>query len=135
MRRLGEWVGLPAEAMPEGLGAFRTYLDGMVATLEVTAEARQIARDLFAPLPEAPWLSPAMPAVRALTAGLLPRRLREAYGLPWGRRRAAVLHALARSSRSVLPRLPAALVAPPGSVMPASRSGRAHGSTSRPDPP
>lgn len=117
---LGEWIGLSSEEMPRDLTAFRAYVDEMVATIEVTPEARQIARDLFAPLPEAPWLSPAMPLARELTAGLLPRRLREAYGLSWGPRRARALYALGRVSRLVLPRLPGRLVAPPGFVMPRS---------------
>lgn len=120
MRCLGEWIGLPASEMPGDLAAFEAYLREMVATVEVTPEARQIVCDLFAPFPEAPWLSPAMPLVRELTAGLLPRRLREAYGLPWGPRRARALFALQRTSSAVLPRLPARWVAPPGLVMPAS---------------
>ena len=127
MCALGEWIGLPSDAMPSDLAAFRVYLDEMVATVEVTPEARQIARDLFAPLPEAPWLSPAMPLARELTAGLLPRRLRDAYGLSWGPRRARALYALGRVSRLALPRLPARLVAPPGLVMPRSWSSRSSG--------
>src|SRR5690606_18470937 len=118
--RLGEWIGLASEEMPADPEAFRAYVDEMVATLEVTPEARGIARDLFAPLPEPPWLSPAMPLVREMAAGLLPRRLREAYGLSWGRRRAALLHAVQRGSRGIAPRLPARLIAPPALVMPPS---------------
>jgi len=127
MCALGEWIGLPRDAMPRDLAAFRAYVEGMVATIEVTPEARQIARDLFAPLPEAPWLSPAMPLARELTAGLLPRRLREAYGLPWGPRRARALYALGRVSRMMLPWLPPRLVAPPGFVMPQSWRARGAG--------
>src|SRR5690606_1467050 len=59
MCRLGEWVGIASEEMPADPEAFRAYVAEMVATLQVTPEARGIARDLFAPLPEAPWLSPA----------------------------------------------------------------------------
>jgi len=120
MCRLGEWIGLPAEAMPSDVVSLRQYVTETVATIEVGDDARAIASELFAPLPEAPWLSPAMPLVRELTAGLLPRRLREAYGLPWGRSRAATLHLAERASRAVLPRLPQAWVAPPGLVMPRS---------------
>lgn len=126
MCALGEMIGLACAAMPRDLIAFRSYVEEMVATVEVTSEARQIARELFAPLPEAPWLSPAMPLARELTAGLLPRRLREAYGLPWGPRRARALHVAGRVSRGVLPRLPARLVAPPGLVMPPSWRGGRH---------
>ncbi len=120
MCALGAWVGVAPDAMPRDLPAFRAYVDEMVRTVEVTPEARQIAHDLFAPLPGDRWLSPAMPLARELTAGLLPRRLREAYGLSWGPRRARALYVLGQVSRLVLPRLPARLVAPPGFVMPAS---------------
>lgn len=123
MCQLGAWVGLDAAAMPADLAAFREYVRDAVATLEVTPEARRIADDLFAPLPEAPWLSPAMPLVRELTAGLLPRRLREAYGLPWGPRRARALVAAGRLGRLVLPRLPGGFVAPPALLMPPSWPG------------
>ncbi len=120
MCQLGEWIGLPAEAMPDSTDVFDSYVREMVATLVVTPDARTIAAELFAPLPEAPWLSPAMPLVRELTAGLLPRRLREAYGMDWGPRRARTLVAAQRLSRALLPRLPARLVAPPRFIMPAS---------------
>ena len=122
MCQLGEWIGLPAVSMPADVDVFESYMHAMVRSVEVTDAARQIASDLFAPLPDAPWLSPAMPLMRELTAGLLPRRLREAYGLSWGPRRARTLVAAERLSRAVLPHLPERLVAPPGLVMPRSWS-------------
>ena len=109
-------------AMPATVDVFESYMHAMVRSVEVTDAARQIASDLFAPLPDAPWLSPAMPLMRELTAGLLPRCLREAYGLSWGRHRARTLVAAERLSRAVLPHLPERLVAPPGLVMPPSWS-------------
>lgn len=123
MRHLGEALGMGADAMPPTLVAFDQYVEGMVETLEVSSQARTIAAELFAPLPEAPWLSPAMPLMRVLTAGLLPPRLRAAYGLSWDPARAAALDVAGRASRWLLPRVPAPLRAPPRLVMPASPYG------------
>lgn len=120
MCQLGEWIGLRSSAMPGSLDVFESYLREMVPSVEVTADAHVIASELFAPLPGAPWLSPAMPLVRQLTAGLLPRRLREAYGFGWGPRRARTLVAAQRLSRLLLPHLPDELVDPPGFLMPQS---------------
>ena len=110
----GMW-GVPAAALPPDLEAFRAYFDEMVATIEVTDEARRLAAQLFAldsPLAPALWLS------RELTAGLLPPSLRRAYGLAWDPPRAALLSAAEHGSRLLLPLLPPALRAPPWFIMP-----------------
>lgn len=124
---LGELLGTPRDALPPSVAGFEAYVRDTVASLEVTEEARQIARDLFAPLPESPWLSPAMPLVRGLTAGLLPPRLREAYGLSWGPGREALLDVVASLSRLVLPSVPRPLRTPPALLMPPSWSAPREG--------
>jgi uncharacterized protein (DUF2236 family) len=107
--------GVPAEALPPDLAAFRAYLERMLTTIEVTDEARRLAAQLFAldsPLAPALWLS------KELTAGLLPPRLRRAYGLAWDPPRAAALSAAERGSRGLLPLLPPALRSPPSFILP-----------------
>jgi uncharacterized protein (DUF2236 family) len=80
---LGTALQVPAELWPADCRAFRTYWDRMIDTLEVSDEARQVARDLLtaehAPLP----LRAAMPFNRFLTAAWLPDRIRTQYGLQW----------------------------------------------------
>ena len=65
-----------------------------------------------------------MPIARELTAGLLPPRLRDQFGLAWGPRRNALLDAAAQLSRLVRPLLPSRLAGPPAIVMPDSYTRR-----------
>ena len=62
------------------------------------------------PSPAARW-SPhrSWPGVRELTAGLVPARLRRAYGLPWDRGRQAALDAAGLALRTGLPLVPPVL--------------------------
>jgi uncharacterized protein (DUF2236 family) len=81
---LGTALQVPARLWPSDRAAFRAYWDHMVATLEVSDEARRIADDLLhargAPL----LLKAAVPLNRFLTAAWLPARIRREYGLAWG---------------------------------------------------
>ncbi len=116
MLRAGALLSVPGDALPSDVPGFRRYLDSMVATLEVTDEARSLAAALFKPLPAS---GPLMPLTRELTAGLLPPRLRREYGLGWGPARAATLEVAGSASRRVLPLLPPVLRRPPAFLMPA----------------
>lgn len=78
--RAGALLGVPSWALPPDFNAFTEYMAAHVASLEVSEEARTIARDLFRPLP---GTGPAIELARRLTGGLLPPRLRAAYGLGW----------------------------------------------------
>jgi len=90
-------LGVPAARVPRRYAAFRGYFDGMLASdvLTVTEPARQIAERVL----EARHASARL--VRGLTAGLLPPRLRAAYGLAWDPRRAARLETLTRSVQAL----------------------------------
>jgi uncharacterized protein (DUF2236 family) len=104
-------LGCPVDAQPDTLDDFRAYVREMVATLEVGDTARGLARSILHP--RAPLVvSPAFALGRELTVGLLPRPLREGYGLRWDARRQAALLAAGLSSRAVLPRLPGFLRRP-----------------------
>jgi uncharacterized protein (DUF2236 family) len=85
---LGTALQMPPLLWPKDRAAFQAYWDDRVARLEVTADARRIALDLLHPASLPWWLRAGMPLVRLLTAGLLPARVREAYGLPWSTLRA-----------------------------------------------
>ena len=122
-KRVGRLLGVPAALLPPDLEAFAAYRDAAIASLEVSATARALARELCRP---APPFGPLILPWRELTAGLLPPRLREAYGMAWGPARAAALEAACALSRRVLPLLPPALRRPPATLLPPSaRGGRA----------
>ena len=98
MALVARLLGLPRAAIPATLSDFRAYFDAMLASrvIVVTEPARDIAAIVLrAPLP-APLRS-LRPAHRVATAGLLPRRLRDEYGLAWSATRAAALPLAARS--------------------------------------
>ena len=127
MLSIDSLLGTPRSALPESFREFESYVAELVATIELSDDSRRIAHELFAPVPGAPWLRPAMPLARELTVGLLPARLREQYGMSWGPGREAVLAGAARLSRTVRPALPSRLTAPPANVMPASYRQRRRG--------
>lgn len=115
MRATGTLLGVPRNALPDDLEGFQRYVREMVAGVQVGEEARTIARELFAPLPGG---GPSMLLERQLTAGLLPRRLREAYGLHWDAAQQAVLDVGAALSRAGSHILPSRLRQPPAFLMP-----------------
>lgn len=102
--RLGTTLQLPDGVWPESRAAFAEYWATAVAGLEVTDAARGVATELLYSR-AIPWFTrPAMPLVRALTAGLLPPSVRDAYELPPhpGRYRASL--GVARGLVRVTPR-------------------------------
>jgi uncharacterized protein (DUF2236 family) len=110
-------LGLPSGSLPRDTAALRRYMDGMYAGGEIVVgeTARRLARELLAPplapgLPGLGRLGAALGAVLHLpTVGLLPPRVREAYGLTWGPRREALLRASAAGLRGLLRVSPPAL--------------------------
>ena len=107
-KTVAELLGVPAHQQPEDLAAFRAYVRDMVASLEVSDEARELARSVLHP--KTPWMAePLFELGRQLTVGLLPRPLREQYGFTWDRNRKTALLAAGLASRQVLPRVPSIL--------------------------
>ncbi|WP_019633837.1 oxygenase MpaB family protein [Actinomadura atramentaria] len=95
-RYVADVLGCPPGAQPADLPAFRAYVDGMIASLEVTDTGREVARAVLWAR-KLRWLGPALWLNRYITAGLLPPRIREQYGLPWGPRRERFLWFLLRT--------------------------------------
>jgi uncharacterized protein (DUF2236 family) len=112
--------GTPASVIPASLAEFRAYLDAQLAsgTITVTPPARAVAAVILeAPLPMP--LRLVVPAHRLATAGLLPHRIREEYGLRWSAAHDVALTFAARSLRVTAAPVLAATsrLAPPPSVL------------------
>jgi len=100
---VGAATGVRPDEQPKAEEAFDAWYEGMVTgdELRVTPAARSVMEALF----RSPVAGGAVGAT--LTAGLLPARVRELYGLPWGRWEQRKFRALAASVRRALTALPA----------------------------
>jgi uncharacterized protein (DUF2236 family) len=109
LRRFGRLFGLADDRVPADWAAFTAYCARMCAgdTLAVGRPAREIAGFLLT-APSAP-LVPLMRWYATLTAGMLPPRLREGYGLPFSRADALVYEGSLRALRRGWRRVPARL--------------------------
>ena len=123
---VGRAFGIPASLLPPNLEAFEAYLDVMLAPdgpIEVGELARELAAGILHPplgpaVAAAGWpftrLAPALDAIptRAYAwlfwpaIGLLPARVREGYGFPWGLRQRAVSTWLVATWQAWRPALP-----------------------------
>jgi uncharacterized protein (DUF2236 family) len=101
MALVAELFGTPASVIPRALADFREYLRAELAgpTLAVTRPAREVAAVLHEAKLPAP-MRVLVPAHRLATAGLLPARLREEYGLRWTPLHELALPLAARSVRA-----------------------------------
>jgi uncharacterized protein (DUF2236 family) len=113
---VAEVLGVPRDAQPPDLAAFRRYMRQMVGTIEVSDTARELADAVLHPRLSF-VAEPGMALARELTAGLLPRPLREQFGLGWDRNRKRALLLAGAASRTVLPRVPAVLRRAPSNVL------------------
>lgn len=102
---LGTTLQMPAGRWPVDRVAFARYWTSTVDQLQVTDQARRIARDLLHP--RAAGLRPLAPTIRLVAAGLLPERLRTDYGLPWSPRRQRAFDLFVQALALGYPRLPA----------------------------
>jgi uncharacterized protein (DUF2236 family) len=99
--------GVPAETLPAGLAEFRSYVAATIESLDVGDEAIRLSAEILSP-PAPLSLAPASALLRLITVGLLPERLRSAFGLRWGPGRERLLEASAACIRALVPLLPAA---------------------------
>jgi uncharacterized protein (DUF2236 family) len=105
--RLAQLLGIPADAIPRTYTAFNLYLGAMLegSALRVTPPAREIVAALFAPTLRGR-------ATRLFSfpgIGMLPPRLRAAYGLAWTDADTKKLEQLGALTRRLRPHLPGAL--------------------------
>lgn len=124
-RPIGRAFGVPEAMLPVDLDAFEAYVAAMLepgGPVQVSSVARRLAEVILRPplAPIATWL-PGGAAVRPWLAripvaayawtlwpavGLLPVRVRQAYGLPWGCRERLVADWLVAGWRAWRPLLP-----------------------------
>ena len=103
---LGEKFGVPIEQQPDTYADFNDYFAHMVDhELAVTDALRDVADATLRP--ELPFVArPLVEAINLATAGMLPARLRDELGLPWGPNRERLLAASRTLARTLLPVLP-----------------------------
>jgi uncharacterized protein (DUF2236 family) len=112
---VAEVLGVPREMQPPDLFAFNKYVRHMVGTLQVTDTARGLADAVLHP--RLPFVAePGVALARELTAGLLPRPLRQQFGLGWDRNRKAALLLAGAASRTVLPKVPSLVRRVPANI-------------------
>ena len=103
---IGTALQMPAELWPENRAAFRSWFDSEVGALTVSQDAQAVARQLLAFASAPLWVRGLMPTVRLVTAGLLPERLRAAYGFHWTPRQQRRFDRLSRILRVLWPAVP-----------------------------
>jgi uncharacterized protein (DUF2236 family) len=120
---LAERLGIPRPLTPPTYADFLNYMDAMLTSdlLTIGEDARAIVEALFEP----PLFGPLARLLVSFTAGLLPPRLREAFGLEWDEGRERRLEGLAALSRRFWLKLPGAIRANPKAVQ-AERMARSH---------
>ena len=99
--------GIPGDAMPPDVGAFRAYMRWMLegSELRATPSSVRLVRDVLNP-PLAIPLRPPTALLRQVTLALLPERIREMFGLRAGLAARAALRGTSAASRAVLPWTP-----------------------------
>jgi uncharacterized protein (DUF2236 family) len=105
-KKLASLFEIPDSIVPASLADFHGYMTRMLAEdkIAVGPAARAIAKDILHPRP---WmLRPAGPLFSLITAGMLPERLRQGYGLSWSERREKRFLRAATWFRRLLPVVP-----------------------------
>lgn len=108
-KNLAHLFEIPETLVPASLADFNRYMDRMLDGNEIAVgpTARALAKEILRPRP---WvLKPAAPLFRLVTVGLLPERLRKAYGLGWNKRKEKMFRSFAKGVRGVLPVVPGPL--------------------------
>jgi uncharacterized protein (DUF2236 family) len=100
MAVVAQIFGTPAAVIPRSLDEFREYVGAQIESgpITATAPARDVAEVILAAPVPAP-MRMLLPAHRLATAGTLPPRLREEYGLRFGPAHRVALHVAARAVR------------------------------------
>lgn len=98
---VGELFGLDRSQAPGDYAGYRAYMRERLASdeLRVLPEAHEIGLKVAFELPVPAHRQPGLAVINFLVLGLLPARVRELYGLPWGAERQAALEALCAGLR------------------------------------
>lgn len=106
--QLGTELGMPAHLWPATRADFAEYWAATVDQLQVDPQVRAVAHELLAARHAPWWIRAAMPLVRLMTIGLLPKHVRSMYGFEFGlrqQRRMDLVLRCARASMRILPRV------------------------------
>jgi uncharacterized protein (DUF2236 family) len=109
-KKLGEAFGVPLERQPATYADFNDYFDEMIGSdsIAVTDILRDVTDATLRP--DLPFVArPLVEALGVATAGMLPPRLREELGFPWGRNRERLYAASRTLLRGAIPLLPGLL--------------------------
>jgi uncharacterized protein (DUF2236 family) len=106
VKRMGALFGISGEVMPRTIADFDAYCARTVASddIAVGEPARAMARFLFAPASVA--MRPMMRWYQVLTTGMLPPKIREGFGFPFGRAERAIYDASLAAIRRGWPWIP-----------------------------
>ncbi len=105
---LASYYSIPDNLIPPTLEQFNQYMQTMFdsETLTVSDTARVLAAAAVMDPKVSSFARGFARVVRFVSAGMLPERIRSAYGLVWDARRQAILDSLSRASRVAVPILP-----------------------------
>lgn len=106
--RFGTLFGMPAEVAPPTAAAFEQWMHDRIEgpDFHVTEEARVVGRAILRSTPVPPRLRAGSRTTNLVVTGLLPARVRRAFGLRWTPAHQAAVEALTaavRASRAVVP--------------------------------
>jgi uncharacterized protein (DUF2236 family) len=105
MGRQAVAFGVPERVLPPSYPAFRRYVERTTESLDVGAEGRRLGQAVLHP-PAPAVLRPLAPALRLVTTGLLPDRIRDGYRLAWDPGRDRRFELVSSAIRAALPLLP-----------------------------
>jgi uncharacterized protein (DUF2236 family) len=116
---LGELLGIPRDMMPSTYVGFAAYVETMIHsdTLAVGETARKVATALFAP----PLFGPFVRLGSFVGLGLLPEKIRSAFGFEWDERQERWLRRVMAWHRAVRPLIPDVILVNPQATMTAWR--------------
>lgn len=103
---VGTALQVPAALWPADRAAFETYWNEQLESLQADDVTRRVAHDLLHPTTVPFWLRAGMPLARLITAGLLPAKVRNSFGMPWNAKRQWRFDRTIRWCSVVYPRLP-----------------------------
>ncbi|HXH34965.1 MAG TPA: oxygenase MpaB family protein [Plantibacter sp.] len=110
---VGTSLQLPPDRWPASRAAFDEYFSARLEELDVTAEAVEVSVQLLTARAAPAPIRAMLPLVRLVTAGLLPERLRTAYGFRWSAAQQRRFDRRVAIGRAIWPRLPRSVRAAP----------------------